>query len=70
MKSVRIIFIAMEIAMLIGVVLFTLGPDWTKAEQEGSAWMYQAMIILCSFDAVIFHHEQQEAKWTDREDAE
>lgn len=59
MKSVKIIFIALELAMIIGVIMCTFATDWQKAVEEGAAWMYQSLIVLCALNAVVFQREQQ-----------
>lgn len=59
MKSVKIIFIALEVAMIIGVVMCTFVTDWQKAVEEGTEWMYQLLIVLCALNALVFQREQQ-----------
>lgn len=59
MRSVKIIFIALEVSMIIGVVMCTFATDWKKAVEEGAAWMYQLLIVLFALNAVVFQREQQ-----------
>lgn len=65
MKSVKVIFIAMEVAMLLGVVLFVFLTDWVEVEKQGAAWMFKLMIVLLSANAVVFQHEQQKIEWNE-----
>lgn len=63
MKKIKVIFIALEIAMIIGLVLFVFLVDWIEAEQTGAAILYKVMIMLLALNAVMFQHEQQTIKW-------
>ena len=68
MKSVKLIFIAMEIAMLLGVIMFVFLTDWVEVELEGSSWMFKLMIVLLSIGAVTFQREQQELEYDKEEE--
>ena len=70
MKSVKVIFIAMEVAMLAGVILFTFLTDWVAVEEKGAAWMFKLMIVLLSANAVVFQCEQQKIEWNEDYDNE
>lgn len=65
MKGVKVIFIAMEMAMIAGVVLFTFLTDWVSVEKQGAGWMFKLMIVLLSANAVVFQHEQQKIQWNE-----
>lgn len=65
MKSVKVIFIAMEMAMIVGVVLFTFLTDWVEVEKQGAGWMFKLMIVLLAANAVVFQHEQQKIEWNE-----
>lgn len=67
MKSVKVIFIAMEVAMLLGVVLFVFLTDWTEVEKQGTSLTFKIMIVLLSIGAVVFQREQQEIEWDEEE---
>lgn len=68
MKQVKIIFIAMEVAMIFGVIMFTFATDWQQATEQGAAWMYKLAIVLCSLNAVAFQREQQAIEWGNDEE--
>ena len=63
MKKVKIIFIALELAMIAGVIMCTFATDWQKAVEQGAAWMYKLLIVLCALNAVVFQREQQAIEW-------
>ena len=65
MKSVKIIFIALEVAMLVGVIMLVFIPDWPKRFEEDTAWMYQTLIVLFAINAVVFQKEQGSINWED-----
>ena len=67
MKQVKIIFIAMEVAMIFGVIMFTFATDWQQATEQGAAWMYKLAIVLCAINAVAFQKEQQAINWDEEE---
>lgn len=67
MKSIKLIFIAMETAMLFTVIMLTFFTDWNKAIETESAWMFQLLIVLCSILAVTFQREQQSIEWDDED---
>ena len=68
MKDVKIIFIVLELAMIMGVVMCTFATDWQQAVEQGAAWMYQLLIVLCALNAVVFQREQQAIEWDDDEE--
>ena len=61
------IFIAMEVAMILGVTMLTFLTDWKEVIDAESGWMFQLLIVLMSILAVIFQKEQQEIEWNDEE---
>ena len=65
MKSVKVIFIAMEVAMLLGVALFAFLTDWVEVEKQDVAWMFKLMIVLLSATALVFQYEQQKIEWNE-----
>lgn len=67
MKSVKIIFIALEVAMLIGVVMLVFIPDWVARFNDDTAWMYQTLIVLFALCAVTCQKEQSEINWEEEE---
>ena len=70
MKSVKVIFIVLETAMLLGVVICTFLTDWVTAFECGYAYLYQILIVLMSLCAVMFQREQQAIEWDDLETLE
>lgn len=68
MKEIKIIFIAVEVAMIIGLVSFVFLPDWVEAEQTGAAILYKIMIVLLALNAICFQHEQEQIEWDDEEE--
>lgn len=67
MKSVKVIFIAMEVAMLLGVALFAFLTDWAEVEKQGTSLTFKIMIVLLSIGAVTFQREQQKIEWDEEE---
>lgn len=63
MKEVKIIFIAMEIAMIIGIIIGLFLTNWSKAVIEGTDLIYKWVIFLMSLAAVFFQKEQQAISW-------
>lgn len=57
-KQVKIIFIAMELAAIAGVILFAAFADL-------SDWMMRTMQVLCALYAVVMQREQQDIEWED-----
>ena len=60
MKQVKIIFIACELAAILGVILFALFADLDD-------WMMRTMLVLMSLYAVVMQREQQSIEWEDEE---
>lgn len=65
MKEIKVIFIALEIAMIIGLVLCVFLVDWVEAEATGAAILYKVMILLLALNAMLFQHEQDLIKWNE-----
>ena len=63
MKTVKILFIAMEIAMIIGVIMFSFCTNWIMEIECGVDWMFRLMIVLLTLCAVVFQREQQAIEW-------
>ena len=63
MKSVKIIFIAMEVAFLTGIVLILFATDWTEAIEQEKDWMFKVLVILMSYAAVVCQTEQLNIPW-------
>ena len=59
MKSVKIIFIAMEIACIISVVCLEFCTDWPFAEETGNAPALRVLIILLAINGIVCQREQQ-----------
>jgi len=68
MKHAKIIFIAMEVAMILGVIMLTFATDWQEATEHGAAWMYKLLTVLCALNAVVFQREQQAIEWNNDEE--
>lgn len=68
MNGVKLIFIALELTMLTGVMMFTFLTDWAKEAEAGTAWMFQTMIVLLALCAVVFQREQQAIEWNFKEE--
>ena len=68
MNGVKLIFIALELVMLTGVMMFTFLTDWAKETEAGTAWMFQTMIVLMTLCAVVFQKEQQTIEWDLKEE--
>lgn len=49
--------------MIFGVIVCTFATDWKQAAEQGAAWMYELLIVLCALNAVVFQHEQQAIEW-------
>lgn len=60
-------FIAMEVAMILGVTMLTFLTDWKEVIDTESGWMFQLLIVLMSILAVVFQREQQEIEWDDED---
>lgn len=67
MKGIKIIFIAMEVSMLLGVVMLSFMTDWKEHMETESSWMFHTLIVLMALLAVVFQKEQQSIEW-DEED--
>ena len=65
MKSVRYIFVAMEVLSLIGVALLSYVPSFSEDD-----WMRSAMITLFALLAVVMQKEQIYCKIIDEETEE
>ena len=65
MKSAKVIFIALEVAMLLGIFIVLFRLDWSAAIEEDVDWMYKVLIVLMSYLAVVFQAEQQAIPWDD-----
>ena len=65
MKEIKLIFIALEIAMIIGLILVVFLVDWTAAEVTGVSILYKVMILLLALNAMLFQHEQDSIKWNE-----
>ena len=63
MKSVKIIFIAMEVAFLTGILLVLFATDWTEAIEQDKDWMFKVLVILMSYAAVVCQTEQLNIPW-------
>ena len=61
---VKLIFIAMEISALLGVVLFTWKGDFTSE----NAWMTKVFITLFALLAETMQKEQQNIDWFEDEE--
>ena len=62
MKQIKILFIAMEIAALIGLAIILFKVDWLSETQE-HVYMYHSLAFLCSLVAVMFQSEQGSINW-------
>ena len=65
MKSVRYIFVAMEVLSLIGVALLSYVPSFSEDD-----WMRSTMITLFALLAVVMQKEQIYCKIIDEETEE
>lgn len=67
MKQIKILFIAMEIAALIGLAIILFKVDWLSETQE-HVYMYHSLAFLCSLVAVMFQSEQGSIDWNEKEE--
>ena len=65
MKSVKVILIAMEVAMLAGVIMISF-CNWGKEAQYEEVWMLKALLVLFAIAAVVFQSEQQKIDWDEK----
>lgn len=70
MTGVKAIFIAMEIAMIVGLTLVLFKVDWVAAESDGSAILFKVLGLLLALNAVVMHNEQQKIEWFEEEEAD
>lgn len=68
MKSVKVILMAMEILMLLGVILLSLLTDWEKYAGTDAEMDMHALIVLMAVSAVVFQKEQQSIEWDEYEE--
>lgn len=59
MKSVKFIFIAIEIACIISVVCLEFFTNWIFAEETGNAFVLRVLIILLAINGIVCQREQQ-----------
>lgn len=69
MKSVKIILIAMEVAMLAGVAMIAF-CDWAKEVKFEEVWMLKTLLVLFAVAAVVFQSEQQKINWNTTKEEE
>jgi hypothetical protein len=67
MKQVKIIFIALELCAIIGVVMLTFSTDWEFAIRTGNDFHVRLLIVLCAAAAIVCQREQQYIEWDERE---
>lgn len=59
---------AVEMAMMVGVILLSFLTDWSYLEETGDAWSLRLLIVLLSFCAVVLQREQQDIKLDEGEE--
>ena len=64
MKSIKIIIIAIEIAMIIGVAMISF-CDWAEESQYKEVWMLKVLQVLFTLMAVVCQKEQQNIDWNE-----
>ena len=64
MKEVKIIFIAVEVAALIGVCMLA----FTSSLSEEGEFFRSVYTVLCAFLAVAMQKEQQNITWNEDEE--
>lgn len=58
MKQIKIIFINMKFIMLAIVIVTLSFTDWKQASDDGSLFIYQALIVMSTILSVIFQSEE------------
>lgn len=62
MRNLKVIIIAIEVAMIIGVALIAFS-DWAKESQFQEVWMLKTLQVLFAIAAVVCQREQQNIDW-------
>lgn len=64
MKEIKVILIALEIAMIVGMSMILFLTDWTTRED---LILLKILIVILAMFAVLFQKEQGEIKWEYKE---
>ena len=62
MREIRWCIMAVEAAMLLGVIIASFCTDWEYLQETGDAWTMHLLIVLMSICATVLQKEQQTLK--------